>query len=82
MGSRNYYSLLMPISGVPQFFKFTNWSGIGPEDREQRVLNEKRVPDLAGSITENEDITFSSITASYKSEPKFELLPKARTSEC
>jgi DNA sulfur modification protein DndB len=73
MGSRTYYACLMPLSGVPQFFKFTNWAGISPEDREQRVLNEKRVPDLAGYITENEDdYLFSSITASYKSEPKFE----------
>jgi len=73
MGSRVFYSLLMPMSGVPQFFKFTNWAGISPEDREQRVLNEKRVPDLAGYISENEeDYLFSSITASYKAEPRFE----------
>ncbi len=73
MGSRTFYSALMPMSGVPQFFKFTNWAGISPEDREQRVLNEKRVPDLAGYISENEeDYLFSSITASYKSEPRFE----------
>ncbi|MDH2404090.1 DNA sulfur modification protein DndB [Bradyrhizobium sp. SSUT18] len=73
MGTRTYYSVLMPMSGVPQFFKFTNWAGISPEDREQRVLNDKRVPDLAGYITENEeDYLFSSITASYKSEPRFE----------
>lgn len=73
MGARTYYALLMPMSGVPQFFKFTNWAGISPEDREQRVLNEKRVPDLAGYIADNEDdYLFSSITASYKSEPRFE----------
>ena len=73
MGSRTFYSVLMPMSGVPQFFKFTNWAGISPEDREQRVLNEKRVPDLAGYISENEeDYLFSSITASYKTEPRFE----------
>ena len=73
MGSRTYYGVLMPMSGVPQFFRFTNWTGISPDDREQRVLNEKRVPDLAGYITENEeDYIFSSITASYKGEPKFE----------
>lgn len=73
MGSRTFYSLLMPMSGVPQFFKFTNWAGISPEDREQRVLNEKRVPDLAGYISENEeDYLFSSITASFKEEPRFE----------
>lgn len=73
MGSRTYYSCLMPMKGVPQFFKFTNWAGISPEDREQRVLNDKRVPDLASYIAENEeDYLFSSITASYKSEPRFE----------
>lgn len=73
MGSRTYFSCLMPLSGVPQFFKFTNWAGISPEDREQRVLNDKRVPDLASYITENEDdYLFSSITASYKCEPTFE----------
>ncbi|MGH6851031.1 MAG: DNA sulfur modification protein DndB [Methylocella sp.] len=73
MGSRTYYACLMPMNAVPQFFKFTDWAGISPEDREQRVLNEKRVPDLAAYITENEeDYLFSSITASYKSEPKFE----------
>ncbi len=73
MGGRIYYSCLMPMSGVPQFFKFTNWAGISPQDREQRVLNEKRVPDLAGYIARNEDsYLFSSITASYKCEPRFE----------
>jgi DNA sulfur modification protein DndB len=73
MGARTYYSCLMPLSAVPQFFKFTDWSGMLPEDREQRVLVEKRVPDLASYITENEDdYLFSSITASYKSEPVFE----------
>lgn len=73
MGTRTYYACLMPMNAVPQFFKFTDWAGIGPEDREQRVLNIKRVPDLASYITENEDdYLFSSITASYKSEPTFE----------
>ena len=73
MGTRTYYACLMPMNAVPQFFKFTDWSGISAEDREQRVLNVKRVPDLAAYITENEeDYLFSSITASYKSEPIFD----------
>lgn len=73
MGTRTYYACLMPMNAVPQFFKFTDWAGIRPEDREQRVLNTKRVPDLATYITENEeDYLFASITASYKSEPTFE----------
>lgn len=73
MGNRTYYACLMPMSAVPQFFKFTNWAGISPQDREQRQLNDKRIPDLASYILDNEeDYLFSSITASYKSEPVFE----------
>lgn len=73
MGTRTYYACLMPLNAVPQFFRFTDWAGISPEDREQRVLNVKRVPELAAYITENEDdYLFSSITASYKVEPVFE----------
>lgn len=72
MGSRQFYSCLLPMNAVPQMFKFTDWVGFSPEDREQRVLNEKRVPDLASYIVDNEDdYLFSSITASYKSEPVF-----------
>jgi DNA sulfur modification protein DndB len=70
IGSRTYYACLMPLSAVPQLFRFTDWAGFTPEDREQRVLNEKRVPDLRDYILDNEnDYLFSSITASYKGEP-------------
>lgn len=72
IGSRTYYACLMPMSAVPQLFKFTDWAGFTPEDREQRILNEKRVPDLRDYINENEDdYLFSSITASYKGEPVY-----------
>ena len=75
MGSRTYYACLMPLSAVPNLFKFTNWTDFTPEDREQRVLNEKRIPDLRNYILENEDdYLFSSITASYKKEPMYEEL--------
>ncbi len=73
MGSRTYYACLMPLSAVPNLFKFTNWTDFTPEDREQRVLNEKRIPDLRDYILENEDdYLFSSITASYKKEPIYQ----------
>lgn len=72
MGSRTYYACLMPLSAVPNLFKFTDWAGFTPEDREQRVLNEKRVPDLRDYIIDNEDdYLFSSITASYKGTPVY-----------
>ena len=72
MGSRTYYACLVPMNAIPKLFKFTNWAGISPEDREQRILNTKRIPDLKSYILENEDeYLFSAITASYKSEPTF-----------
>lgn len=75
IGSRTYYACLMPMSAIPNLFKFTNWAGFTPEDREQRVLNEKRVPDLRDYILDNEDdYLFSAITASYKTEPVYEEL--------
>jgi len=73
IGSRTYYSCLMPMSAIPNMFKFTNWIGISPEDREQRVLDERRVPEIKNYIVENEDdYLFAAITASYKSQPVFE----------
>jgi DNA sulfur modification protein DndB len=76
LGSRTYYACLMPMSAIPNLFKFTDWNGFTPEDREQRVLNESRVPELRDYINENdEDYIFSSITASYKSEPVFDPAP-------
>ncbi len=76
IGSRTYYACLMPLSAIPNLFKFTDWAGFTPEDREQRILNEKRVPELRDYINENdEDYIFSSITASYKSAPVFDAAP-------
>lgn len=73
LGSRTYYACLMPMNAIPNLFKFTDWAGFTPEDREQRVLNVKRIPDLKSYILDNEDdYIFASITASFKSEPIFE----------
>lgn len=75
LGTRTYYACLMPMSAIPNLFKFTDWAGFTPEDREQRVLNEKRVPDLRDYILDNEDdYLFSAITASYKTEPVYDEL--------
>ena len=76
MGSRTYYACLMPLNSIESMFRFKlderQWEDISPEDREQRVLNVARVPTLTDYVLENEDdYLFSSITASYKSEPKF-----------
>lgn len=73
MGGRIYYSALMPMKAIPQFFKFTDWEGFTPEDRAQRILEDKRIPALTRYIVDNDDAyIFSSITASYKGIPEFE----------
>src|SRR5438445_111597 len=67
IGGRIYYATLMKLNAVPKMFSFRDWAEFTPEDREQRVLNKKRVPDIAKYILDNEDgYLFASITASFK----------------
>lgn len=67
IGQRVYYSCLMKLKAVPKMFTFRDWAEFTPEDREQRILNTKRVPEIAKYIVDNEDgYLFASITASYK----------------
>jgi DNA sulfur modification protein DndB len=72
IGQRTFYSCVMSLSVIPKMFTFRDWAEFRPEDREQRILNEKRVPHIAKYILDNEDgYLFSSITASYKCDVKF-----------
>ena len=72
IGQRTYYATLMKLKTVPSMFSFTDWAEFTPEDREQRVLNKKRIPDMKNYIVENEDgYVFSSITASYRCPVQF-----------
>src|SRR2546428_7138112 len=67
IGRRPYYSCLMKLNAIPKMFTFRDWIEFTPEDREQRVLNKKRVPEIAKYILDNEEgYLFASITASYK----------------
>jgi DNA sulfur modification protein DndB len=67
IGQRTYYTCLMKLNAIPKMFTFRDWAEFTPEDRDQRILNKKRIPDIARYIVDNEDgYVFSSITASYK----------------
>lgn len=75
IGQRTYYSCLMKLSSIPKMFTFRDWAEFTPEDREQRVLNSKRVPEIAKYMLDNEDgYLFASITASYKCDVHFKPL--------
>jgi len=72
IGGRTYYSCLMKLSTVPKMLTFRDWAEFTPEQREQRVLNKRRVPEIARYMLDNDDgYLFSSITASYKCEVEF-----------
>ena len=74
IGQRTYYACVMKLAVIPKMFTFNvDWIEFTPEEREQRLLNKKRIPDIARYILDNEDgYLFSSITASYKCIPRFE----------
>lgn len=72
IGGREYFNCLMHLSAIPKMFTFRDWEEFTPEQREQRILNKNRVPHIARYILDNEEgYLFSSITASYKCEVKF-----------
>src|SRR5437867_10018575 len=72
IGGRIYYATLMKLNAVPKMFSFRDWAEFTPEEREQRILNKKRVPDIAKYMLDNEDgYLFASITASYKCAAEF-----------
>src|SRR3954465_14617912 len=72
IGQRTHYSCLMKLSAIPKMFTFRDWAAFTPEQREQRVLNKKRVPGIAKYMLDNEDVyALASITASYKCKVGF-----------
>jgi DNA sulfur modification protein DndB len=76
IGQRVYYSCLMKLNAIPKMFTFRDWAEFTPEDREQRILNKKRVPDIAKYMLDNDDgYLFASITASYKCPVTFNPMP-------
>lgn len=73
IGQRTYYATVLKLAAIPKMFTFRDWIEFTPEDREQRILNKSRIPDISRYITENEDgYLFSSITASFKCPVRFE----------
>jgi DNA sulfur modification protein DndB len=72
IGQRTYYACLMKLNAIPKMFTFRDWAEFTAEEREQRILNRKRIPDIAKYILDNEEgYLFASITASYKCDVEF-----------
>lgn len=72
MGSREYYTVMFPLGLIPRYFKFQDWGTLPPEQRAQRTLSTKRIPEMTRYILEHEDDwVFSSLTASYDADAEF-----------
>ena len=73
IGQRIYYVCVMKLTAIPKMFTFRDWIMFTPEDREQRVLNKTRIPEISSYMLDHEDgYIFSSITASYRCNVRFE----------
>lgn len=73
MGKRDFYVAIIKLGLVPKLFRFRDWAELPPEQRAQRVIQKARIPEITQYILDNEDgYLFSSLTASFNSEPIFE----------
>lgn len=69
--NKEFYSVMCPLEVVSKLFNFYN-NEIPEESRAQRILNEKRIPEIRDYICNNLDsYVFSSITASIDGDYKF-----------
>ena len=70
MGITVYYTATLPFGAVTKLFVFDpdEMLELTPENRSQRVLNTKRVPEIANYVLEHEDYIFSAITVSVDSD--------------
>lgn len=61
---KEFFTLICPLDVLSKFFSFSNHD-IPEEFRAQRILNEKRIPEISNYMLNNpESYVFSSITAS------------------
>ncbi len=71
MGDRTFYMTVMTLQMVGRFFQPTP-DGIPAEQRAQRALNERRVPEITDYLLEKEsDWVFGSLTVSFDGESSF-----------
>lgn len=70
MGTTKYYTATLPFGAVVKLFTFDpdQMLELTPENRSQRALNSKRIPEIANYVLDHEDYIFSAITVSVDSD--------------
>lgn len=69
MGKTEYYTATLPFGAVTKLFTFNpdEMAELTPENRSQRELKKKRIPEIAAYILDHDDYIFSAITVSVDS---------------
>ncbi len=82
MGTTDYYTATLPFGAVTKLFTFDpeKMLELTPENRSQRTLIAKRVPEIANYVLDHEDYIFSAITVSVDSD-EVEFLPVGEGSD-
>lgn len=70
MGKTVYYTATLPFGAVTKLFTFdpAEMAELAPENRSQRALKTKRIPEIAAYILNHDDYIFSAITVSVDSD--------------
>ena len=70
MGTTDYYTATLPFGAVTKLFVFDpeEMLELTPENRTQRILNTKRIPEIANYVLDHDDYIFSAITVSVDSD--------------
>ena len=73
MGTTDYYTATLPFGAVVKLFTFDpdKMMELSVEERTQRELKRKRVPEIASYILDHEDYIFSAVTVSVDSAVEF-----------
>src|SRR5215212_2681693 len=71
-GTRTCYTTMLPLKVVQRVLASREHDALDPEDRAQRMLSKRRIPEIAGYVLEHEtDWLFPSLTASFNAEEVF-----------
>jgi DNA sulfur modification protein DndB len=83
MGTSEFYTAVFPIGAVIKLMAFDpeKMVGLDPEERTQRALNRKRVPEIAEYVLKHPDYVFSSITVSIEDEGRIKFVPVEKASD-
>lgn len=83
MGDSEFYTAVVPVGAAVKLFAFDpeKMAGLSPEQRTQRALKRKRVPEIAEYILEHEDYVFSSLTVSIEDAGRITFQPVEGSSD-